>query len=287
MLYSMTGYSVETLTLRGALYNLELKSLNSKGFDYIFKSPSLFRNLEIDTKNLVQKNLERGKIECSISYKDSKKGFLAIDEATFVQQYTFLSNIAQKLDSQSDIFSIVVDKYNTMVEVEDLNGEEISIVHNAIQILCDKLIEYRRREGEKTTHDILEWISEIRSHLKAVESIDPKRKEQRREKLLQGIKEFSSSNEIDYNRLGQEVIYYIEKLDISEEISRLTEHLRLFSDTVNMPENTGKKLGFIAQEMGREINTIGSKANDAEMQHIVVDMKDCLEKIKEQLNNVV
>lgn len=287
MLYSMTGYGAETLQLRGSLYNLEIKSLNSKGFDFVFKSPSLFRNQEIDLKNLVQTKLERGKVELSISYKEAKKGFLSIDENTFIQQYAFLQDIAQKVQAKSDIFSIVVDKYSSMVEIEDLNEDEMRLVNDAISTLCDKAILYRKNEGEKTTKDILAWVQSIEASVKEVVILDPKRVELRREKLLAGIREFTASNEIDFNRLGQEIIYYIEKFDVSEEISRLNQHLQLFSSTVNLPENTGKKLGFIAQEMGREINTIGSKANDAEIQHIVVEMKDLLERIKEQLNNIV
>ena len=287
MLYSMTGYGAETLQIRGSLYNLEIKSLNSKGFDFIFKSPSLFRNLEIDLKNQIQTKLERGKVELSISYKEAKKGFLSIDENTFIQQYAFLQDIAQKVQAKSDIFSIVVDKYSSMVEIEELNEDEVKMFNEAISSLCDKSILYRKNEGEKTTIDILNWITSIEAAVKEVAILDPKRVELRKEKLLAGIKEFTASNEIDYNRLGQEIIYYIEKFDVSEEISRLNQHLKLFSSTVNLPENTGKKLGFISQEMGREINTIGSKANDAEIQHIVVEMKDLLERIKEQLNNIV
>jgi uncharacterized protein (TIGR00255 family) len=287
MLYSMTGYGAETLQIRGSLYNLELKSLNSKGFDFVFKSPSLFRNLEIDLKNQIQTKLERGKVELSISFKEAKKGFLAIDENTFIQQYAFLQDIAQKVQAKSDIFSIVVDKYSSLVEIEELNAEEIEIFNETISALCDRAILYRKNEGAKTTQDIVNWVKSIEKCVIEVARLDPVRVELRREKLLTGIREFTKTNEIDYNRLGQEIIYYIEKFDVSEEISRLNQHLSLFTKTVSLPENTGKKLGFISQEIGREVNTIGSKANDAEIQHVVVEMKDLLERIKEQLNNIV
>lgn len=287
MLYSMTGYGAETLQIRGSLYNLELKSLNSKGFDFVFKSPSLFRNLEIDLKNQIQTKLERGKVELSISFKEAKKGFLAIDENTFIQQYAFLQDIAQKVQAKSDIFSIVVDKYSSLVEIEELNAEEIEIFNETISSLCDRAILYRKNEGAKTTQDIVNWVKSIEKCVIEVARLDPVRVELRREKLLTGIREFTKTNEIDYNRLGQEIIYYIEKFDVSEEISRLNQHLSLFTKTVSLPENTGKKLGFISQEIGREVNTIGSKANDAEIQHVVVEMKDLLERIKEQLNNIV
>lgn len=287
MIHSMTGFANENFSLRDIHYTIEIKTLNSKGLDFIYKSPSLFRNIEIAVKACIQKNLERGKVELSIQSKDSKKGFASMDEDIFSQQYKFLKNLASKVGSTSEVFGLVVQNYNSLVEIEDLTETEIEEFITHIEGLCQKVLRYRHVEGAVIQADLLDWVTKIDSLTKQVAQLGDKRIENRREKLLLGIQEIASANEVDYNRLGQEVIYYIEKLDISEELSRLLQHIQLFVSTLHSSEHGGKKLGFVAQEMGREINTIGSKANDSEIQHIVVDMKDLLERIKEQLNNVV
>ena len=287
MVSSMTGFATENFQLRDINYNLELKTLNSKGIDFIYKSPSLFRNFEIQVKSIIQKNLERGKLELTIQSKDAKKGFNAINEEVFAQQYDFLKNLATQSGSSAEVFPLVVQNYNNLIEIEDLTEDETTAFYQIIESLCQKVNQYRMEEGNVIKNDLIEWIHKIETTKNLIANLGDKRIEIRREKLLQGIQEMATANEIDYNRLGQEVIYYIEKLDISEELSRLQQHIQLFTQTLNSLEHAGKKLGFVAQEMGREINTIGSKANDSEIQHLVVDMKDLLERIKEQLNNVV
>ncbi len=287
MVSSMTGFGSENLTLRDINYVLELKTLNSKGLDFIFKSPSLFRNLEIQFKALVQKNLERGKLELSIQSKDGKKGFFSINEDLFIQQYDFLKNLKLKVDSRAEVFPLVVQNYSTLVDIEELTPKEVVLITNTIESLCQKVNQYRIIEGNVIKNDLLDWLGKIDQTKTIIAGLGDKRIENRKEKLLTGIHEITTATEIDYNRLGQEMIYYIEKLDISEELSRLHQHIILFKQTIEGDEYAGKKLGFIAQELGREINTIGSKANDSEIQHLVVDMKDLLERIKEQLNNVV
>ena len=287
MVSSMTGFATENFQLRDINYNLELKTLNSKGIDFIYKSPSLFRNFEIQVKSIIQKNLERGKLELTIQSKDAKKGFNAINEEVFAQQYDFLKNLAAQSGSSAEVFPLVVQNYNNLIEIEDLTEYETTAFYQIIESLCQKVNQYRMEEGNVIKNDLIEWIHKIETTKNLIANLGDKRIEIRREKLLQGIQEMATANEIDYNRLGQEVIYYIEKLDISEELSRLQQHIQLFTQTLNSLEHAGKKLGFVAQEMGREINTIGSKANDSEIQHLVVDMKDLLERIKEQLNNVV
>ncbi len=287
MVSSMTGFATENFQLRDINYNLELKTLNSKGIDFTYKSPSLFRNFEIQVKSIIQKNLERGKLELTIQSKDAKKGFNAINEEVFAQQYDFLKNLATQSGSSAEVFPLVVQNYNNLIEIEDLTEDEITAFYQIIESLCQKVNQYRMEEGNVIKNDLIEWIHKIETTKNLIANLGDKRIEIRREKLLQGIQEMATANEIDYNRLGQEVIYYIEKLDISEELSRLQQHIQLFTQTLNSLEHAGKKLGFVAQEMGREINTIGSKANDSEIQHLVVDMKDLLERIKEQLNNVV
>lgn len=287
MLYSMTGFGAETLHLRNATYSIEIKCLNSKTLDFNFKSSSLFRNLEIEVKSKIQEMLERGKIELLVYSKEVKKGFLSINEENFQQHYHFLQGIADRVGSNTDVFSLVVSNYASMTDNEDLTDEEKSLFFETINNCCEKVIVYRQQEGVSTTKDILDWLEHIRLNLNKVELLGPRRIDLRREKLLTSMTDIIQSSDIDYNRLGQEMIFYIEKFDISEEISRLNQHIDLFNKTIVAPENTGKKLGFVAQEMGREINTIGSKANDAEIQHHVVEMKDLLERIKEQLNNIL
>jgi uncharacterized protein (TIGR00255 family) len=287
MLNSMTGFGSETLILRETSYVIEIKTLNSKGIDFFFKSPSIFRNLEIQFKSILQKSLERGKIELNISTKDGKKGFFSIDETLFVQQYDFLADLAQKVNSTKDVFPLVVQNYSNLQDVEDLTEEELKAIFLTIEMICTKVNQYRTEEGKVVESDINTWLNQIETNKNTIANIEPARVSNRKEKLLQGIKDIAVANEIDYNRLGQEMIYYIEKLDISEELSRLSQHINLFRNSVASSENAGKKLGFVTQEIGREINTIGSKANDSEIQHLVVDMKDQLEKIKEQLNNII
>lgn len=287
MVHSMTGFASENFVFRETNYNLELKTLNSKGWEFNFKSPVFFRNLEIQIKGILQKKLERGKIELSIQTKDTKKGFVAIDEQIFSQQYEYLKKLATHVGSSAEVFSLVVQNYHNIVEIEDLSSDEVNEFVLLIGNLCQKLEEYRIIEGTVIKNDLLDWVDKIEVAMQTISKISDKRIDIRREKLLQGIREIANSTEIDYNRLGQEIIYYIEKLDISEELSRLQQHIQLFLKTLHSNEHSGKKLGFVAQEMGREINTIGAKANDSEIQHIVVNMKDLLERVKEQLNNVV
>lgn len=287
MVYSMTGFASINFNLREVNYNIELKALNSKGLDFIYKAPAIFRSLEINLKNIIQKNLERGKIELSIHTKDGKRGFVGINEDLFAQQYEFLKNLSQKMGSSSEVFPLVVQNYNNLAEIEDLTEEEHTAFFTVIEEVCQSVQVFRKEEGQAIETDILEWISKIEETKNVIALVGDKRIEARREKLLTGIQDIVVAHEIDYNRLGQEMIYYIEKLDISEELSRLQQHIQLFRQTLSNTESAGKKLGFIAQEMGREINTIGSKANDSEIQHLVVYMKDWLERIKEQLNNVI
>lgn len=282
----MTGFSTDTIEIRQTNYTIEIKTLNSKGIEFNYKSPSLFRNLELSIKSIVQKKLERGKIDLMIYSKDAKRTYQNIDEDLFSQQYSFYKNLAEKVGSNTDVFSLVVQNYSTLQEIEDLSEDETNLILKMIENLCDIVTQYRRTEGQVIEYDISEWVNLIEERKNNIAVIEPQRIESRREKLLTGIQDIALNNEIDYNRLAQEVIYYIEKLDISEELSRLSQHIELFRQTIRLDQNNGKKLGFISQEMGREINTIGSKSNDSELQHLVVDMKDQLERIKEQLNNV-
>lgn len=283
----MTGFGESTVELRDTAYAIEIKSLNSKGVEINFRCPTIFRNLEIVLKNNIQKSLQRGKIDISISTQGTKKHTLDIDEALFIEQYNYLKSLAEKVQSNTDVFSLALSYSNVTSEVESLTPEEINTIEVQVQQACEQLTQYRKTEGIPIFNDLTEWINEIESTLQKIQSIEKNRIETKREKLLQSVSELKDKFEIDSARFEQELIFYIEKLDISEEISRLTQHLKLFRDTTAENDMVGKKLNFISQEMGREINTIGSKSNDYELQHYVVNMKDHLEKIKEQLNNVL
>lgn len=287
MIISMTGFGESVLELRNTTYTIELKSLNSKGTEITLRCPSLFRNLEILLKNNIQKNLQRGKIDISISSTSTKKGTLEIDESLFIEQYNTLKTLAEKVEATDKIFSLALSYSNINPEIEILTPEEIKIIETQVQAACDQLYNYRKTEGVPISEDLILWINDIESSLQKIIATERKRIDLKREKLNQSVKELKEKFEIDSARFEQELIFYIEKLDISEEISRLTQHIKLFRDTTLENEMVGKKLNFISQEIGREINTIGSKSNDYELQHLVVNMKDQLEKIKEQLNNVL
>jgi|694.fasta_scaffold147346_2 uncharacterized protein (TIGR00255 family) len=287
MIYSMTGYALTTFEFRENSYTIELKSLNSKGLEINFKSCQLFRNLELNFKNILQRKLQRGKIDLYINLQKTKTALVNIDEASFVEKYEAHLNLAHKVGANTDMLFTYLLNNNSDTSVEVLTEAEIQFLEMEIDKATEILIQYRKNEGISLAQDFENWISNIEALKKTVESIDSRRIDAKRSKILANFEELNSKMDFDKNRLEQEMIYFIEKLDISEEISRLNHHLALFITTVALDEPIGRKLNFIAQEIGREINTIGSKANDFEMQHNVVEMKDNLEKIKEQINNVL
>ncbi len=287
MIYSMTGYALTTFEFRENSYTIELKSLNSKGLEINFKSCQLFRNLELNFKNIIQKKLQRGKIDLYINLQKTKTALVNIDEAAFIEKYEAHLQLAKKVDANTDMLFTYLLNNNSDTSVEVLSEEEILFLEKEVEKASDILIQYRKNEGISLAQDFSNWINNIEALKKTVESIDSRRIDAKRTKILANFEELNAKIEFDKNRLEQEMIYFIEKLDISEEISRLNHHLALFLSTVQLDEPIGRKLNFIAQEIGREINTIGSKANDFEMQHNVVEMKDNLEKIKEQINNVL
>jgi uncharacterized protein (TIGR00255 family) len=287
MIYSMTGYALTTFEFRENSYTIELKSLNSKGLEINFKSCQLFRNLELNFKNILQRKLQRGKIDLYINLQKTKTALVNIDEASFVEKYEAHLNLANKVGANTDMLFTYLLNNNSDTSVEVLSEEEILFLEKEVDKASEILIQYRKNEGISLAQDFENWISNIEALKKTVESIDSRRIDAKRSKILANFEELNSKMDFDKNRLEQEMIYFIEKLDISEEISRLNHHLALFLTTVALDEPIGRKLNFIAQEIGREINTIGSKANDFEMQHNVVEMKDNLEKIKEQINNVL
>ncbi len=292
MLKSMTGFGQASASLDDATLLIEVKSLNSKFLDLNLRLPRLFTDKELEIRNLITEKLERGKVSVSIEHiktlsQDVQQQY---NEALFVAHYSELKKLADHVLAPYDhLFEIALrspDVQQTIMrEILDPKVyEKFTEVLNAALNACDA---FRKTEGSSLTAKFESYIRNISASLLNVEKMDPLRIDKIRSKIRKGVSEFFGEEGFDTNRLEQEIIFYIEKLDIHEERVRLKTHLEYFLKLMNEPQSNGKKLGFMAQEIGREINTIGSKANDADMQKEVVTMKEELEKIKEQLNNVL
>lgn len=291
MIQSMTGFGKCVAEYNGKKIHVEVKSLNSKALDLSTRIASLYREKEIEIRQIIAQKLERGKVDFTMWVDKSEDQMAApINTAVVTGYYNQLKALAEQLgvDEPKDWFQTLVKlpDVTAKVEVEELSEEEWTVVLNAVNEAIDGLIAFRKQEGEALEKMFTTKIENIRTLLAAIEPYEKARTEKIRQRLVDGLKQIPEA-EYDANRLEQEMIYYIEKLDISEEKQRLTNHLNYFMETMQEGHGQGKKLGFIAQEMGREINTTGSKSNHAEMQNIVVKMKDELEQIKEQVLNVM
>ncbi len=285
MIQSMTGYGKTVLQLPTKKITVELKSLNSKNLDLNVRIPSYYREKELDLRKKLASSLERGKIDFSI-YIENNGGEVSskVNENTVKEYMSQLRNIVDANDIE--LLKMAVRLPDTLkTEREELDEEEWSQIGNSINETIVEINKYRSDEGLSLLNDFVLRISNIENLLNQVIELDPQRIEHVKEKLKKGIEELEAK--VDQNRFEQELIYYIEKLDITEEKVRLKNHLDYFKSALESDDSNGKKLGFIAQEIGREINTIGSKANFAAMQKLVVQMKDELEKIKEQNLNVL
>jgi len=291
MLLSMTGFGKATLEVENKKISLEIKALNSKQLDISIKIPYVFKEKEIELRNEIMKQLERGKVELYISSEffggenTSKINHIAIEE-----YYKELSKISDnlKIGNSTDLLNIIMKLPDTVkVTHSELDENEWQKIFISFQEVIQNLKDFRKQEGVVLEKDITSRISTIVSQLQQLEAFESQRIESLKKRMHQNLANSFSDEQVDKNRFEQELIYYIEKIDITEEKVRLTNHCNYFLSTCNEKESQGKKLGFIAQEIGREINTIGSKANDFEIQKIVVNMKDELEKIKEQLMNVL
>ena len=288
MIYSMTGFGKCQLNLPHANFNIEVKSLNSKQLDTNIKISSVYREKEIELKNLLSTKLKRGKIELSVWKESSEiQNSHKLNIALIKDYHQQILNLKKDLGFESDIFPVLL-KMPNILQKEDtkLDDNEWLEIFKGINTAVDELIQFRLAEGNKLEKDIILRINLIIDYLEEITPYAKVRIERVKENLLNKINDFKINN-IDENRLEQELIYYLEKQDITEEQVRLKAHLDYFLQTIRSEAPNGKKLGFISQEIGREINTIGSKSSDAEMQKIVVQMKDELEKIKEQLLNVL
>ena len=266
--------------------------MNSKFLDIGLRLPRALGDKELETRNLLSEHLQRGKINVTIEYikKDGASSPLEINRGLFVQYYKTLKELAEEVDAgQEDIFRMAMQYPDVVIPLEDDHEKEKEweSIRPVLVEAIKKCDEFREKEGKALADKILTYIHNIEQGLEKIEKLDPERVERIKGRLEGSLVEVIKQGDIDQNRLEQELIFYIEKLDISEEKVRLKSHLNYFEEILSHGASMGKKMNFIAQEMGREINTIGSKANDAEMQKIVVSMKDELEKIKEQLLNVL
>ncbi|EFC71037.1 YicC/YloC family endoribonuclease [Prevotella sp. oral taxon 299] len=291
MILSMTGYGKASIAHKDKKITVEIKSLNSKTFDLSARIAPLYREREMEIRNILSKSIERGKVDFSIWIeKENGNDATPINAALVNNYYEQIKAISSQtgIEEPKDWFSLLLrmPEVMTRTEVEELTEEEWKAVQNAVNLALEQFTNFRKQEGLALYNKFTEKINNIAQLLKDIEPYEQMRVEKIKQRILDGLKTLP---EVDYdkNRLEQELIYYIEKLDINEEKQRLTNHLKYFMDTMNEGHGQGKKLGFIAQEMGREINTTGSKSNQAEMQNIVVRMKDELEQIKEQVLNIL
>jgi uncharacterized protein (TIGR00255 family) len=287
----MTGYGKALVAYKGKKINVEIKSLNSKTLDISTRIAPLYREKEMELRKMIAEQLVRGKIDFSLWVeKDVTVDATPINGALVENYYHQIMDISAKtgIPVPNDWFYTLLRMPEVMTksEVEILEDEEWVVACSAIQEALANLIAFRRQEGEALQKKFCEKLDNIERLLHSIDPYEKSRVEKIRARILEGLKSVSDAD-YDKNRLEQELIYYIEKLDISEEKQRLANHLKYFRSTMEDEEAQGKKLGFIAQEMGREINTTGSKSNLAEMQNIVVMMKDELEQIKEQVLNAL
>lgn len=292
MIQSMTGYGKADVHYNGKKIHVEVKSLNSKSMDLSTRIAPLYREKEMELRQLLSKSLERGKVDFTLWVEKDETSAAGTINAEVVANYVGqIRQIckAQSLPEPENVWEVVL-RMPEAVQVntaEEPTDEEWQVVLSAVNEAIAGLVAFRKQEGEALYKKFTEKVDNIERLLGEIEPYETGRVDKIRQRLLERLQELKGVD-YDKNRLEQELIYYIEKLDISEEKQRLTNHLRYFRETMQESERgLGKKLGFIAQEMGREINTTGSKSNQAEMQNIVVKMKDELEQIKEQVLNVM
>ncbi len=288
----MTGFGMAKLEDQQRRINIEVKTLNSKFLDVNIRLPKFFSSKEADIKNLITEVLVRGKVALNIEYarigEDSAP--IEFNKSLFKTYYHQLTELANEVESTSnDLFKIALTFPDVQLQNYDENvlEEEWLVLKEVLGNALSKCNEFRVIEGKELEGKFIDYLNNIESYLTEVETHDPKRISELRERIRKSLDDLKLNGEIDKNRFEQELIYYIEKLDICEEKVRLKSHLDYFKEVINANTSQGKKLNFISQEIGREINTLGSKANYAPIQKLVVNMKDELEKIKEQLQNIV
>ncbi|AUI47774.1 YicC/YloC family endoribonuclease [Bacteroides hominis] len=292
MIQSMTGYGKATAELPDKKINVEIKSLNSKAMDLSARIAPAYREKEMELRNEIARVLERGKVDFSlwVEKKECAEAATPINQVLVEGYYNQIKTISENLHIAvpTDWFQTLLRMPDVMTrtETQELSEEEWGIVYATVKEAVSHLVDFRKQEGAALEKKFREKIENIHRLLESVTPYEKERVDKVKERITDAL-EKTLSVDYDKNRLEQELIYYIEKLDINEEKQRLSNHLKYFISTLENGSGQGKKLGFIAQEMGREINTLGSKSNHAEMQKIVVQMKDELEQIKEQVLNVM
>ncbi|GAB3649565.1 YicC family protein [Echinicola sediminis] len=293
MIKSMTGYGIANFENERYIISAEIKTLNSKFLDLNLRSPRQFSDREIELRALVGDILDRGKVNLNIEFtaKSSNELPVSINQELFETYFTTYKGMAEKVgvDSKMDLFRMAAQSPNVMTSLSEKSEdeEEWEAVKNVVVKAANMCDDFRKDEGGTLFEKFRENLAVISEGLEQIKIEEPKRKERIKSRIRNNFKEWMEENNFDENRFEQELIYYFEKLDITEEIVRLGTHLQYFDKTMSNGKSQGKKLGFIGQEIGREINTIGSKANDATIQRHVIIMKDELEKIKEQVLNII
>ena len=288
MIQSMTGFGKSIVELPGKKITIELKSLNSKNLDLNARMPSQYRERELDLRGKIAKSLSRGKVDFSLYVEITGEATTASVNAAVVKKYIQqLKEIPSTgTADEASLLEIAMRLPDTLrTEREEIDESEFNAIDQGLEEALAEINDFRDAEGKALEKDFVLRIETLQQLLQEVIEIDPQRIDAVKERLQKGIEELKEN--VDENRFEQELVYYIEKYDITEEKTRLENHLSYFTETLNSSDSNGKKLGFIGQEIGREINTIGSKSNFAPMQKLVVQMKDELEKIKEQLLNVL
>lgn len=286
MIQSMTGFGKATLQLPTKKITIEVKSLNSKGLDLNVRMPSLYREMELGLRNQIASKLERGKIDFSIYIESTAEQTSTRVNVPIVKAYINQLREVYTDADETELMKMAVRMPDTMkIEREEIDENDWVQIQTVIEEALQNILNFRRDEGESLENEFQLRIGNIRQYMNEALALDPERVQAIKDRLQTAISELKVN--VDENRFEQELIYYLEKLDITEEKVRLTNHLDYFLETINGTEANGRKLGFITQEMGREINTMGSKSNHAQMQKLVVQMKDELEKIKEQVLNVL
>ena len=286
MIQSMTGFGKATLQLPTKKITVEVKSLNSKGLDLSVRMPSLYREMELVLRNQIALNLERGKVDFSIFIESTAEQTSTKVNVPIVKAYIKQLREVYADADETELMKMAVRMPDTMkIERDEIDENDWIQIQTVIEEALQNILNFRRDEGASLEKEFQLRIGNIRQYMTDALALDPERVQAIKDRLQTAISELKVN--VDENRFEQELIYYLEKLDITEEKVRLTNHLDYFLETINGTEANGRKLGFITQEMGREINTMGSKSNHAQMQKLVVQMKDELEKIKEQVLNVL
>lgn len=286
MLHSMTGFGKASIQLPTKKITVEIRSLNSKSLDLSVRLPQQYKEKELEIRNTIANALERGKIELSVFIEITGEETSSKINAPIVKSYIEQMKEILPTADETELMKMAVRMPDSLkVEKQEIDEKEWNTLQTLISEAIEALVEFRKQEGQKLAEDLQLRLLNISDGMAEIATFEEDRIQNVKERLQQNLKELESN--LDENRFAQELVYYLEKLDINEEKVRLRNHLDYFADTIKNSTSSGRKLGFIAQEIGREINTIGSKSNNYNMQKCVVLMKDELEKIKEQVLNIL